>query len=73
MSARQGGRTAIGFDEIVGSASGLLDVRTVGAVRPDGFPLTPELLLESPSGDLFGWTQNAGMGWDPRQLGRRSS
>ena len=26
------------------------------------------MLLESPSGDLFGMTQNAGMGWDPHQL-----
>src|SRR4030095_7915838 len=25
---------------------------------------------ESPSGDIFGLTQNAGMGWDPRELGR---
>src|SRR5216117_4621728 len=33
-------------------------------------PLTPEMLLERPSGDLFGLTQNAGMGWDPRELGR---
>lgn len=31
-------------------------------------PLTPEMLRERPSGDLFGWTQNAGMGWDPARL-----
>ncbi|MFM7109897.1 MAG: YjhG/YagF family D-xylonate dehydratase, partial [Planctomycetota bacterium] len=38
---------------------------------PDGsLPLTPELLLKSPSGDLFGWTQNAGMGWKAGQMGR---
>jgi len=28
------------------------------------------MLLERPSGDIFGMTQNAGMGWDPRELGR---
>ena len=28
------------------------------------------MLLERPSGDIFGLTQNAGMGWDPSQLGR---
>ncbi|HLQ47265.1 MAG TPA: dihydroxy-acid dehydratase, partial [Planctomycetaceae bacterium] len=28
------------------------------------------MLLDAPSGDLFGLTQNAGMGWDPSQLGR---
>jgi putative YjhG/YagF family dehydratase len=33
-------------------------------------PLEPELLLRSPSGDLFGLTQNAGMGWDPREAAR---
>jgi putative YjhG/YagF family dehydratase len=32
-------------------------------------PLTPQMLSESPSGNLFGWTQNAGMGWDPAALG----
>lgn len=32
-------------------------------------PITPEMLLRRPSGDLFGWSQNAGMGWDPAALG----
>jgi putative YjhG/YagF family dehydratase len=27
------------------------------------------MLLKRPSGDLFGWSQNAGMGWDPAALG----
>jgi putative YjhG/YagF family dehydratase len=26
------------------------------------------MLRERPSGDLFGWTMNAGMGWEPAQL-----
>jgi putative YjhG/YagF family dehydratase len=34
-------------------------------------PLTPEMLRSRPSGDLFGWTQNAGMGWSPSALGGR--
>lgn len=29
------------------------------------------MLLESPSGDLFGMSQNAGMGWNPSQLLRK--
>src|SRR5438105_13828336 len=33
-------------------------------------PLTDDLLRHAPSGDLFGWTQNVGMGWDPATLGR---
>src|SRR5579871_2230737 len=32
-------------------------------------PLTTEILRDRPSGDLFGWTQNAGMGWTPSALG----
>jgi len=34
-------------------------------------PLTPEMLLDRPSGDLFGLTQNAGMGWAPSELGHK--
>src|SRR3954469_708868 len=29
------------------------------------------MLRARPSGDLFGWTQNAGMGWNPAELGRK--
>ena len=39
------------------------------APGPEGrLPLTPEMLRERPSGDLFGWTQNVGMGWEPARL-----
>jgi putative YjhG/YagF family dehydratase len=31
--------------------------------------LSPEMLLGEPSGNLFGLTQNAGMGWDPARMG----
>ncbi|MBL8824242.1 MAG: YjhG/YagF family D-xylonate dehydratase [Planctomycetia bacterium] len=42
---------------------------TTKAPGPTGkLPLTDEMLKHSPSGDLFGWTQNAGMGWDPITL-----
>jgi putative YjhG/YagF family dehydratase len=34
-------------------------------------PLTDELLRHAPSGDLFGWSQNVGMGWSPSLLGGR--
>ena len=27
------------------------------------------MLIQRPSGDVFGWSQNAGMGWDPAALG----
>lgn len=40
------------------------------APGPGGsLPLTAEMLRERPSGDLFGLSQNAGMGWNPAALG----
>ncbi len=42
------------------------------ATGPRGeLPLTPETLLERPSGDIFALSQNAGMGWNPNELNRR--
>jgi hypothetical protein len=32
-------------------------------------PLTEEMLLNRPSGDIFGLSQNAGMGWEPKEVG----
>ncbi len=44
---------------------------TMSAPGPRGrLPITAEMLLERPSGDIFGLTQNAGMGWEPSELGR---
>jgi len=61
---------AISFERIVDSERTLWDVQTAGAGPSGKLPLTAEMLLERPSGDVFGLTQNAGMGWDPRELGR---
>lgn len=47
----------------------LFDVRSSAAGPSGSIPITAEMLLQRPSGDLFGWTQNAGMGWDPSRLG----
>ncbi|MEP6729341.1 MAG: YjhG/YagF family D-xylonate dehydratase [bacterium] len=56
------------LESVLGSA----DVVTAGRIVGDGpagaLPFTPEMLRESPSGDLFGLTQNVGMGWDPASL-----
>ena len=49
----------------------ILDVPTRTAGPVGMLPLTPEMLRERPSGDLFGWSQNAGMGWDPSKLGAK--
>ncbi len=48
--------------------SGIVRTRAEG---PAGrVPLTEEALRDAPSGDVFGLTQNAGMGWDPEETTR---
>ncbi|MBV9082642.1 MAG: dihydroxy-acid dehydratase, partial [Acidobacteriaceae bacterium] len=48
---------------------GIFNVRT-HAPGPQGMlPLTPQMLREEPSGNLFGLSQNVGMGWAPEALG----
>ena len=63
-------RHRIGFSEIVDSDRTQWQVQTAGAGPSGRLPVTAEMLLERPSGDIFGLTQNAGMGWDPSELGR---
>jgi putative YjhG/YagF family dehydratase len=42
---------------------------TTNAPGPQGqLPLTEDLLAHSPSGEIFGMSQNAGMGWQPSEL-----
>jgi putative YjhG/YagF family dehydratase len=47
----------------------LYDIRTKGKGPSGSLPLTPDILIQRSSGDIFGWTQDAGMGWDPAKLG----
>ena len=60
----------IGLEDLTTSDPALWEITTAGAGPQGQLPLTAEMLLERPSGDIFGLTQNAGMGWDPRELGR---
>lgn len=46
----------------------LLDVASHAAGPAGKLPLTPEMLAHWPSGDLFGLSQSAGMGWPPAEL-----
>lgn len=46
----------------------LYDIRTHGPGPAGRLPLNDEMLREWPSGHLFGWTQNAGMGWKPEDM-----
>src|SRR5262249_25481876 len=43
----------------------IYQVQTRAAGPAGTLPYTDEMLLHSPSGDLFGLSQNAGMGWNP--------
>ncbi len=56
--------------DILGDSPGVFEIKTKSSGPVGELPLTPEFLLERPSGDLFGLTQNAGMGWNPRELNR---
>jgi putative YjhG/YagF family dehydratase len=47
----------------------LFDVATHAPGPTGSLPFTETMLRSLPSGDLFGWSQNAGMGWVPSALG----
>jgi putative YjhG/YagF family dehydratase len=47
-------------------------IRTKAPGPAGRLPLTPDMLRHSPSGELFGLTQNAGMGWNPDEVARKS-
>lgn len=49
----------------------LFDVATKAPGPAGELPLTADMLLNRPSGDLFGLSQNAGMGWDPSRVNGR--
>ncbi len=49
----------------------LFDVHSHAPGPVGALPLTAEILRARPSGDLFGWTQNAGMGWEASKLGAK--
>ena len=59
---------SISFQQIVGSDLDFTQIQTQ-AVGPTGqLPLTKEMLLHEPSGNLFGLTQDVGMGWSPEKV-----
>lgn len=45
----------------------IYDLHTHGPGPSGSLPLTPEMLREAPSGDIFGMTQDVGMGWNPAE------
>src|SRR5260370_14317681 len=59
------------FTSLLESDPALFDVRPTVPGPRGALPLTEDLLRHAPSGDLFGWSQNVGMGWKPGELGRQ--
>ncbi|WP_437991354.1 YjhG/YagF family D-xylonate dehydratase [Sorangium sp. So ce145] len=56
-------------DPVFESGSEAIYTLRTTAPGPSGrLPLGAEQLRAMSSGELFGWTQNAGMGWDPARL-----
>lgn len=54
------------------SNDSIFELRSKSPGPAGKLPLSDDLLRNSPSGDLFGLTQNVGMGWEPKDvLGRQ--
>jgi xylonate dehydratase len=58
-------------NEFDSSPPEIFKIRTRASGPAGSLPITEEQLRNSPSGDIFGMTQNAGMGWNPAELGRK--
>lgn len=48
----------------------IYELRTTASGPTGKLPFADEFLKTAASGDLFGWTQNAGMGWNPSDMRR---
>ena len=61
----------INYTDILESGdSDIYDVQTHAAGPEGSLPLTAEMLLNRPSGDIFGLSHNTAMGWAPTELRR---
>ncbi len=61
--------STISLASVLETTDGSLCRVATHAPGPAGaLPLSAEMLLSQPSGNLFGLTQSAGMGWDPARL-----
>src|SRR5215475_4136670 len=49
----------------------IYQIRTKAPGPTGKLPVTEDLLLNRPSGDVFGLSQNVGMGWNPAEAGRQ--
>jgi putative YjhG/YagF family dehydratase len=69
--AKVGSSSSLDLSSILDSADPTVYEVTTKADGPAGaLPLTDEMLKDWPSGDLFGLSQNAGMGWTATEVAR---
>jgi len=59
------------LDHCAADSPDIYQIHTKSSGPAGALPITEEMLLKSPSGDLFGLSQNAGMGWNPAEVGRK--
>ncbi len=59
--------------DVLGSSPGTAnwEIKTHSDGPSGSVPFTPEFLVDEPSGNHFGMSQNAGMGWEPSELLRK--
>jgi putative YjhG/YagF family dehydratase len=64
---------AVTTADVLGSSPGTTnwEIKTHADGPHGSVPFTPEFLIEEPSGNHFGMSQNAGMGWTPSELLRK--
>ena len=70
MATFKSGSAPPSLSPIVSPDAALYDVTTHAPGPAGRLPLQAEWLRDTASGDVFGWTQNAAMGWQPEQLGK---
>src|SRR6266851_5231284 len=58
-------------DLLAAGGEELYQLKTKAAGPAGSLPLTAGMLRERPSGDIFGLSQDAGMGWEPSEVGRK--
>ena len=58
-------------DLLESSEPEIFQVQTKASGPAGSLPITESMLRNSPSGDLFGLTQNVGMGWNAAESGRK--
>ena len=68
--ASEGGRESSPENVFDSDVENLCRIVTFSPGPRGRLPVVEEDLLGRPSGDIFGWTQDVGMGWNPAQLRR---